>query len=49
MGLSASEAAATLRVGIGRFTSPADIDAASCLLADAWRLRQGAPLAAAEA
>jgi cysteine desulfurase len=38
MGLPPAEAAATLRVGIGRFTSPADIDAAASLLADAWRL-----------
>jgi cysteine desulfurase len=35
MGLTPSEAAATLRVGIGRFTSAADIDAAASLLAAA--------------
>jgi len=38
MGLSEAEAAATLRIGIGRFTSAPDIDTAASLLADAWRL-----------
>jgi cysteine desulfurase len=49
MGLPPAEAAATLRVGIGRFTSPEDIDAAASLLADAWRLRRTAALTPAEA
>ncbi len=35
LGLSATEAGATLRVGIGRFTSAADIEAAICMLAAA--------------
>ena len=35
MGLSAAEAARTLRVGIGRFTSAADIDFAAAALAAA--------------
>jgi cysteine desulfurase len=38
MGFSQAEAAATLRIGIGRFTSAPDIDTAASLLADAWRL-----------
>ncbi|MDJ0389652.1 aminotransferase class V-fold PLP-dependent enzyme [Roseomonas sp. E05] len=37
IGLSDRDAAATLRIGIGRFTSPADADRAAALLADAWR------------
>jgi cysteine desulfurase len=49
MGLTRAEAAATLRLGIGRFTSLDDIDAAASLLADAWRLRADAPRAPAEA
>ena len=36
LGLSAAQAAATLRVGIGRFTSPADIDAAAAMLVSAY-------------
>ena len=36
MGLSANEAAASLRIGIGRFTSRADIDAAASALSAAW-------------
>jgi cysteine desulfurase len=35
LGLSDDQAARTLRIGIGRFTSPADIDAAAAMLADA--------------
>jgi len=35
MGVSPDQAARTLRLGIGRFTSPADIDEAADLLADA--------------
>ncbi|HWX49713.1 MAG TPA: aminotransferase class V-fold PLP-dependent enzyme [Roseomonas sp.] len=37
IGLPEAEAAATLRIGIGRFTSPADVDRAASLLTDAWR------------
>jgi cysteine desulfurase len=37
IGLSDSQASATLRIGIGRFTSPADVDRAAALLAAAWR------------
>lgn len=36
MGLDAAESAATLRVGLGRFTSPAEAQAAARLLCDAW-------------
>lgn len=36
LGLTPAEAAATLRIGIGRFTTADDIDAAIRLLADAW-------------
>jgi len=32
LGLSDDAAARTLRIGIGRFTSPADIDAAAAML-----------------
>jgi cysteine desulfurase len=35
LGLSDDQAARTLRIGIGRFTSPADIDAAAAMLAEA--------------
>ncbi|MGY4800005.1 cysteine desulfurase family protein [Teichococcus aerofrigidensis] len=37
LGLPEAEARATLRIGIGRFTSPADMDRAAALLAEAWR------------
>jgi cysteine desulfurase len=43
MGLSAAEASRTLRLGIGRFTSAAEIDGAANLLAEAYR--RLAPLA----
>jgi cysteine desulfurase len=43
MGLSPAQAAATLRLGIGRFTSPADIDAAAERLATAWAALQTEP------
>jgi cysteine desulfurase len=44
LGLSAAEAGATLRVGIGRFTSAADIDNAVSILARAAAsLRAAAP------
>jgi len=32
-----AEARATLRIGIGRFTSPADVDRAAAALAEGWR------------
>ena len=35
LGLSEAQAARTLRIGIGRFTSPSDIDAAAAMLAQA--------------
>ncbi|WP_426957331.1 cysteine desulfurase family protein [Muricoccus radiodurans] len=38
LGLSEAEARATLRIGIGRFTSPADVDRAAAALARAWRM-----------
>ena len=37
LGVPDSEARATLRIGIGRFTSPADVDRAAAGLAAAWR------------
>ncbi|TCZ54641.1 cysteine desulfurase family protein [Roseicella aquatilis] len=37
LGIPDSEARATLRIGIGRFTSPADAERAAALLAAAWR------------
>ncbi len=36
IGLDEARARATLRIGVGRFTSPADVDAAAAMLADAW-------------
>ncbi|ONG58733.1 IscS subfamily cysteine desulfurase [Pseudoroseomonas deserti] len=36
IGLDAAAAGATLRIGIGRFTSPGDVDNAASLLARAW-------------
>lgn len=42
LGLSAQEAGATLRLGLGRFTSPADIDYAADALAAAWARLAGA-------
>ncbi|MBP0445236.1 aminotransferase class V-fold PLP-dependent enzyme [Roseomonas sp. SSH11] len=38
LGLPEAEARATLRIGIGRFTSPADVDRAAAELARAWNL-----------
>jgi cysteine desulfurase len=38
LGLSAAEAGATLRVGIGRFTSAAEIDAATHAMASAYEV-----------
>ncbi|MBR0663196.1 aminotransferase class V-fold PLP-dependent enzyme [Roseomonas hellenica] len=37
LGLPEDRARATLRIGIGRFTSPADVDQAAALLAEAWQ------------
>jgi cysteine desulfurase len=37
LGIPEAEARATLRIGIGRFTSPADADRAAAALAAAWR------------
>jgi cysteine desulfurase len=41
IGLPEAEARATLRIGIGRFTSPADVDRAAAALAAAWRRVSG--------
>lgn len=49
LGLPEARARATLRIGIGRFTSPADVDRAAAALAAAWaRLTSGQPQATAE-
>jgi cysteine desulfurase len=37
LGIPDAEARATLRIGIGRFTSPADATRAAAALAAAWR------------
>jgi cysteine desulfurase len=37
LGIPEAEARATLRIGIGRFTSPADVDRAAAALAAGWR------------
>jgi cysteine desulfurase len=37
IGLDDAAARATLRIGIGRFTSPADVEQAAAMLAEAWR------------
>ena len=37
LGLPEAEARATLRIGIGRFTSPAEVDRAAAELARAWQ------------
>jgi cysteine desulfurase len=37
LGLAGSRARATLRIGIGRFTSPAEVDLAAAALGAAWR------------
>jgi len=44
MGFSADAVARTLRVGIGRFTSAADIDAAAAMLAEAWAALASVPI-----
>jgi cysteine desulfurase len=43
LGMSDLDARATLRIGIGRFTSPADVDLAAAALARAWREAVGQP------
>ncbi|MFZ4407334.1 MAG: cysteine desulfurase family protein [Paracraurococcus sp.] len=42
LGIPETEARATLRIGIGRFTSPADVDRAAAALAAGWRAASGA-------
>jgi cysteine desulfurase len=37
LGIPEAEARATLRIGIGRFTSPADAERAAAALAAGWR------------
>jgi cysteine desulfurase len=37
LGIPAARARATLRIGIGRFTSPAEVDLAAAALGAAWR------------
>lgn len=53
LGLADATARATLRIGIGRFTSPAEADLAAAALAAAWRAaiasEQGVPAEAAGA
>ena len=44
LGLSEAAAARTLRIGIGRFTSPADIDYAASTLAAAHSGQMGPPM-----
>ncbi|MBP0465789.1 aminotransferase class V-fold PLP-dependent enzyme [Roseomonas sp. PWR1] len=48
IGLDESRARATLRIGIGRFTSPADVDQAAAMLADAWAKASSGTSRAAE-
>ena len=48
IGLDESPARATLRIGIGRFTSPADVDQAAALLAEAWSRAVSGTIRAAE-
>ncbi len=45
LGLGPAAAGATLRVGIGRFTSPQDVDRAAAALATGWRHAAVHPLA----
>jgi cysteine desulfurase len=46
LGMSDIEAACTLRIGIGRFTSPAEIDAAADMLIEAYTAAMHAPIEA---
>ena len=48
IGLDEARARATLRIGIGRFTSPADVDRAAAMLADAWTVAMSTTNRAAE-
>jgi cysteine desulfurase len=48
IGLDESRARSTLRIGIGRFTSPADVDRAAGLLAEAWSRAVSGTISAAE-
>jgi cysteine desulfurase len=49
MGLTRAEASGTLRIGIGRFTSADDIDAAAAAMADAYARIRPHPLHPAKA
>jgi cysteine desulfurase len=46
MGIPDSEARATLRIGLGRFTSPAEMDRAAALMGAAWQRLSSTPDAA---
>jgi cysteine desulfurase len=48
IGLDEARARATLRIGIGRFTSPADVDRAAAMLAEGWRRATSGTSRAAE-
>jgi len=48
IGLEEARARATLRIGIGRFTSPADVDRAAAMLAEGWRRAVSGTIRAAE-
>ncbi|WP_198373298.1 cysteine desulfurase family protein [Roseomonas rosulenta] len=48
IGLDEARARATLRIGIGRFTSPADVDRAAAMLAEAWTRAVSGTIRAAE-
>ena len=48
IGLDDARARATLRIGIGRFTSPADVDRAAAMLAEGWRRAISGTIRAAE-
>ena len=48
IGLEEGRARATLRIGIGRFTSPADVDRAAAMLAEGWRRAVSGTIRAAE-
>ncbi len=44
MGIPDSEARATLRIGLGRFTSPAEMDRAAALIGAAWQRLSSTPV-----
>lgn len=48
IGLDDARARATLRIGIGRFTSPADVDRAAAMLAEGWARAVSGTIRAAE-